>query len=226
VIRVVVVDDDFMVARVHSRFVERTPGFTVVGVAHTGTEALAQVERLRPDLMLLDIYLPDLSGLAVLQRLRESGPPEVDVLVVSAARDVESIKQALRGGVAHYLVKPFDQAALAERLERYAEQRRRLSALTEARQEDVDRVFGSPGLTTGRTTMPKGLTAETAQLVREALTTAGPDGLSASECASRTGLSRVSARRYLEHLAALGHAEVRSRYGASGRPERRFRWTG
>jgi response regulator of citrate/malate metabolism len=226
VIRVLVVDDDFMVATVHSRFVEQAAGFAVVGVAHTGAEALAQVEQLRPDLVLLDIYLPDMSGLAVLQRLRGSGTPEVDVLVVSAARDVDSIKQALRGGVAHYLVKPFDQAALQERLERYAEQRRRLSALTEACQEDVDRVFGSLRLSAGRTTMPKGLTAETEQLVREALSIAGPEGLSASECGSRTGLSRVSARRYLEHLAAMGHAEVRSRYGTSGRPERRFHWTG
>jgi response regulator of citrate/malate metabolism len=226
VIRVLVVDDDFMVAKVHSLFVQRTPGFAVVGVAHTGADALAQVERLRPDLVLLDIYLPDMTGLTVLQRLRESGPPDVDVLVVSAARDVQSIKQALRGGVAHYLVKPFDQAALRERLERYAEQRRRLSTLSEARQEDVDWVFGSPALSRERTIMPKGLAVETAQLVREALSTAGPEGLSASECASRTGLSRASARRYLEHLAALGHAEVRSRYGTSGRPERRFRWTG
>lgn len=225
-IRVLVVDDDFMVARVHSGFVERTPGFTVVGTAHTGAEAVKAVERLRPDLVLLDIYLPDMSGLAVLQQLRWDPRTDVDVIVVSAASDIDSVKQALRGGVVHYLIKPFRYQDLRERLGHYAERHQRLGALAgtrqeQARQEEVDRIFAAP--VTGRGAMPKGLTAETATLVRDALATAGGDGLSAAECAERTGLSRVSARRYLEHLVSAGVAEVRSRYGTSGRPERRFR---
>lgn len=52
----------------------------------------------------------------------------------------------------------------------------------------------------------------------------GAGDLSASECAERTGLSRVSARRYLEHFTASGLLEVRLRYGAAGRPERRYAW--
>ena len=114
-IRVLVVDDDFMVAKVHCGFVERVPGFVVAGTAHTGEEALLAVERLRPDLVLLDIYLPDMTGLEVLQRLREGGAA-VDVLVITAARDVASIRSALRGGVVHYLIKPFTVDVLRERL--------------------------------------------------------------------------------------------------------------
>ncbi|HEY9351375.1 MAG TPA: response regulator, partial [Acidothermales bacterium] len=106
-IRVLVVDDDFMVARVHAGFVDRITGFTAVGMAHTGGAALQAVEELTPDLVLLDIYLPDITGLDVLHRLRSTAP-DVDVLVVSAARDIESVQQAMRGGVVHYLVKPFD----------------------------------------------------------------------------------------------------------------------
>ncbi|HEX7744295.1 MAG TPA: response regulator [Micromonosporaceae bacterium] len=225
-IRVLVVDDDFMVARVHSGFVERTPGFTVVGTAHTAAEAIKAAERLRPDLILLDIYLPDMTGLAVLQQLRWDPQTEVDVIVVTAASDVDSVKQALRGGVVHYLIKPFRYQDLRERLDHYAERHQRLGALTDprgamARQDEVDRIFAAP--VTGRGAMPKGLTAETAALVRSALAAAGTQGLSAAECAERTGLSRVSARRYLEHLVTAGAAEVRSRYGSTGRPERRFR---
>lgn len=228
-IRVLVVDDDFMVARVHSGFVERTPGFTVVGTAHTGAEAIKAVERLRPDLVLLDIYLPDMSGLAVLQQLRWDPRMDVDVIVVTAASDVDSVKQALRGGVMHYLIKPFRYQDLRERLEHYAERHQRLDALADQgrdtrRQEDVDRIFSAPVATRG--VMPKGLTAETSALVRTALGAAGDEGLSAAECAERTGLSRVSARRYLEHLVSVGMAEVRSRYGSTGRPERRFRPAG
>jgi response regulator of citrate/malate metabolism len=223
-IRVLIVEDDFMVARVHAGFVERTPGFTVAGVAHTGSEALAATAKLQPDLILLDIYLPDMPGVEVLSELRHSDNADVDVIVVTAARDVDTVKRALHGGVTHYLVKPFTYDALRERLQYYVRRRSELAAISEAEQEDVDRVFGVVG--ESRAAMPKGLTAETAKLVRAALSDAGDKGLSAAECAAATGLSRVSARRYLEYLAAGGHAEVRSRYGSAGRPERRFRWTG
>jgi len=225
-IRVLVVDDDFMVARVHSGFVERTPGFTVVGTAHTGAEAIKAVERLHPDLVLLDIYLPDMSGLAVLQHLRWDPRTDVDIIVVSAASDVDSVKQALRGGVVHYLIKPFRYQDLRERLEHYAERHHRLDALADQgrdtrRQEEVDRIFAAP--VAARGPMPKGLTAETLAVVRAALGAASERGMSAAECAEQTGLSRVSARRYLEHLVSVGAADVRSRYGTTGRPERRFR---
>jgi response regulator of citrate/malate metabolism len=223
-IRVLVVDDDFMVARVHAGFVERIPGFTVVGTAHSGADALTAVHRLLPDLVLLDIHLPDISGVEVLRRVRED-EPDVDVLVVSAAREVETVQRALRGGVVNYLVKPFDQKTLRTRLEDYADRRRNLARMAHASQEDVDRHFpGSGGTATARTAMPKGLTAETAEVVRSSLIEAGPDGQSASECAESTGLSRVSARRYLEFFVRAGRADVQPRYGTTGRPERRFRW--
>jgi response regulator of citrate/malate metabolism len=219
-IRVLVVDDDFMVARVQSGFVERVPGFTVAGVAHTGAEALAAVERVRPDLVLLDIYLPDVSGLEVLRRLRE-GAAVVDVLAVTAARDVTTIRTALRGGVVHYLIKPFSFDTLRDRLERYAVAHHGLSGSGEVVQDDVDRLFVA--LRPVPAELPKGLTLPTAELVAGALRTAGVD-LSASECAERVGLSRVSTRRYLEHLVGAGKAQVTLRYGSAGRPERRYKW--
>jgi response regulator of citrate/malate metabolism len=219
-IRVLIVDDDFMVAKVNRGFVERIPGFAVAGVAHTGDEALLAVQRTRADLVLLDIYLPDISGLEVLRRLREDGAP-ADVLVITAARDVTTIRTALRGGVVHYLIKPFTYDILRERLERYAAARRSLDGAGTIIQDDVDRLFGA--LRPSSAQMPKGLTRPTADLVARALQTAQAD-LSASECALLAGLSRVSTRRYLEYFVVLGKAEVRLRYGVAGRPERRFRW--
>ncbi|MFI6761801.1 response regulator [Micromonospora sp. NPDC050417] len=221
-IRVLVVDDDFMVAKVQCGFVSRVPGFTVAGVAHSGEEALAEVERLRPDLVLLDIYLPDLSGLEVLRRLRE-GEAVVDVLAVTAARDVNTIRTALRSGVVHYLIKPFGFDALRDRLERYAVAHQGLSGSREVAQDDVDRLFVA--LRPAPTDFPKGLTRPTADLVAQALRAADGD-LSATECADRVGLSRVSTRRYLEHFVGAGKAEVSLRYGSAGRPEHRYRWTG
>jgi response regulator of citrate/malate metabolism len=221
VIRVLVVDDDFMVAKVHSGYVARTSGFEVVGVAHTGADALRAVDDLRPDLVLLDIYLPDMDGVSVLRALRSTPGPDTDVIVISAATDVDTVRAAMRGGVLHYLIKPFSYAALYDQLRHFASLHARLAELSEAGQSDVDQVFGARP--SGASALPKGLTAETLRLVAAELRASDPD-LSAAECAARTSLSRVSARRYLEHFVTTGQAEVRLRYGGTGRPERRYYW--
>ena len=221
-IGVLIVDDDFMVAKVHAGFVSALEGFEVVGTASSGAQALAEIDRLHPDLVLLDVYLPDMTGLEVLRRLR-AGESPVDVIVISAARDVDSIRSALHGGVLHYLVKPFDRRAFETRLRDYAALRGELEELGEAAQPDVDRMFGmSRGGAQPVAQTPKGIAPETLELVRRTLEEVGPDGLSASECSERTGLARVSARRYLEQLVAQQEADVRQRYGTAGRPERRF----
>ena len=220
-IGVLIVDDDFMVAKVHAGFVAALDGFEVVGTASTGARALEEVERLRPDLVLLDVYLPDMTGLEILRRLRAAGSA-VDVIVISAARDVESIRSALHGGVLHYLVKPFDRATFEARLRDFAALRDDLGELEEAGQVDVDRLFGSRGVPERPAPTPKGIAPETLQLVRETLAAAGLEGLSATECSERTGLARVSARRYLEQMVAQQEADVRQKYGTAGRPERRF----
>lgn len=219
-IEVLIVDDDFMVAKIHKGFVERTAGFEVVGVAHAGAEALALAERLQPDLVLLDVYLPDTSGLDLLQGLREAAP-ELDVLVISAAREAETVRRALRGGIVHYLMKPFSYDDLRERLEHYQQTYGSLAtSRTETDQADVDRVFG---MSRADVRLPKGFSAETLRLVEEQLRNAATD-LSAAQMAALLGLSRVSARRYLEHLSDTNKAEVRLRYGEVGRPERRYAW--
>lgn len=221
-IRVLVVDDDFMVARIHVGFVERTEGFEVVGVAHSAAEAEEAVARLRPDLLLLDLYLPDRYGLDLLADLR-GGPHPCDAIVITAAKESDSVRAAVRLGVADYVLKPFGFADLEERLRRYAGQRSLLARAEVVGQEDVDRVFlraaGSAQ------PLPKGLSPETARLVEDALK-ASTDALSASEVAESVGMSRVSARRYLEHFKQVGRADVALRYGSTGRPERGYRWVG
>ena len=220
-IRTLVVDDDFMSASVHRSYTERVPGFTVVGEAHTGKEALAQIARLAPDLVLLDIYLPDLSGLEVIRALRNQGST-VDVIAVTAAKDVETLRAAMQGGVVHYLVKPFLFETFKERLERYAALKGRFDRLHEASQEDVDHLF-SLLRAQGRSGLPKGISAPTLTLVIEAVREAATE-LTAVEVADSAGISRGTARRYLEYLALTGAVELSLRYGTTGRPEHRYRW--
>lgn len=216
-IKVLIVDDDFMVARIHTGFVSAVPGFEVCGVAHNGAQALAEIRRVVPDLVLLDIHLPDIGGLELLRRMREV-VPELDVLVISAAREADTVRSALRGGIVHYLMKPFTRQDLAERLTHYASTYRSLDESGTARQADIDRVFGVSAPRSSP--VAKGFSAETLRQIEELLDTASGD-VSALEAAEALGISRVSARRYLEHLSATGNVDVQLRYGA-GRPERRY----
>src|SRR4029079_8463640 len=116
---VLVVDDDFMVAEIHRRFVDQVDGFRAVGVTRTGAEALTAARDLRPHLILLDVYLPDMTGLAVLQQLRSEGD-RVGVIMITAARELDTVKGALDGGAADYLIKPFEFPQLKAKLESFA----------------------------------------------------------------------------------------------------------
>jgi len=221
-IQTLIVDDDFRVAALHRAYVERVTGFSVVGVAGTGAEALRMIQQRRPHLVLLDIYLPDISGLEILRTMRESDLGQVDVIAITAARDVESLRSAMHGGVVHYLIKPFRFNAFAEKLRSYAAMRTRLSQLSEADQHEVDRLYGILRPAHGEA-LPKGLARPTLELVRRVLREAAED-LTATEVAERGHLSRVTARRYLDHLFRQGEAEIGMRYGAPGRPEHLYRW--
>ncbi|MCW4352096.1 response regulator [Hoyosella sp. YIM 151337] len=226
-IEVLVVDDDVRVAQNHHELVDSVPGFRVVGIAHTARQAVAQVRRHSPDLVLLDLFLPDASGLDVLKELRgpqaEASGRLVDVLVITALRNVEHLRSALHNGAIYYLLKPFPLSALREGLERYAAAQKKLTRMDSATQNDVDSLLGILRPQTSTRVLPKGLTTATAQLVADALREAGTL-LSAAEVSERTGVARVTARRYLEHHCAEGRAELELRYGSAGRPEHRYRW--
>ncbi|KUI40189.1 response regulator [Mycobacterium sp. GA-2829] len=212
---VLVVDDDFMVADIHRRFVDRVEGFQVAGVARTGLEALTAARDLAPQLILLDVYLPDMTGVEVLHRLRSDGN-SVGVIMITAARELDTVRAALDGGAADYLIKPFEFAQLRAKLEAFAARADALESAGGADQSLIDSLFGRPS----GEVMPKGLGTETGRLVLDAVQRAGE--VSASECAELVGISRVSARRYLEHYLGAGALELRLQYGV-GRPERRYR---
>jgi response regulator of citrate/malate metabolism len=222
-VRTLIVDDDFMVARIHRGYTERVPGFEVVGAAHSGADALAAVDRLRPDLVVLDIYLPDMSGLDVLRELRQRQAP-VEVIMVTAARDVASVRAAMQGGALHYIVKPFDFARFREALEAYRRLVDRGSGLAAVEQSDVDNMYAALRATP-TATLPKGLNRPTLELVVRYLNQR-PDAASAQEVADGTGVSRATARRYLEFLESQGRTTLELRYGAAGRPEHRYRLVG
>lgn len=217
---VLIVDDDYRVAGVHVGFVERVPGFRVVGQAHTAAEAVALANALHPDLVLMDIYLPDGDGIQVARTLLAT-PPSPAVIVISAASDVATVRQAIQLGAMHYLVKPFGFAALAERLEAFRQANQLISDWPEgATQDEVDRVFDLLRPVAAATSTGSRL-APTLQLIYSAIT--GSDGsLSASEVATIVGISRATAQRYLTRLEQTKVIKLELRYGSTGRPENRY----
>ncbi|GAA1294492.1 MULTISPECIES: response regulator [unclassified Streptomyces] len=221
-IEVLVVDDDIRVAKVNAAYVARVPGFRVTAQAHSAAEALATIESRPVDLVLLDHYMPDRNGLAMVRELRRRGH-HTDVIMVTAARDVATVQEAMRHGALQYLVKPFAYAGLRTKLEAYAALRHTLERGGEAEQGEVDRLFGALWAA-GEPDLPKGHSPTTAELVRQALRSAeGP--LSAQEIAESAGMSRQTAQRYLKLLERTGRVRLTLRYGETGRPEHRYTWS-
>ncbi|MGY1623900.1 response regulator [Geodermatophilus sp. SYSU D00965] len=221
-IAVLVVEDEPVAAEAHRTYVDRTPGFTTAAVAGTGALALDALARARVDLVLLDMNLPDTSGIELCRRIRAAGA-DVDVLAVTSARELATVRAAAAHGVVGYLLKPFTYPALRDRLTAYAEYRARLrSGGAAAGQDEVDRVLDAVR-PTRPAPLPKGMGRETLDAVVAAVRAAG-EGLSAAETGERIGASRITARRYLEYLADTGLVDRAPRYGGTGRPEMEYRW--
>lgn len=227
-VRVLIVEDEVRTAEAHASYVARVPGFEVAGVAHSVADTLrlldAERGRGRPvELLLLDMNLPDGHGLGLVTSIRAAGHLS-DVIAVTAARDTDVVRHAVAQGVVLYLLKPFTFATFRAKLEQYAAYRTHLDeSPREVVQDEVDRLLGTLR-PSGTAPLPKGMSAETLRDVTSAVREAS-DGLSASETAAVVGTSRVTARRYLEHLAANGIVERQPRYsGGGGRPEVAYRW--
>ncbi|MFF9128006.1 response regulator [Streptomyces sp. NPDC014889] len=218
-IRVLVVEDDPVAADAHVMYVGRVPGFVAVGTAHTGAEARRALERTPVDLLLLDLHLPDVHGLKLARSLRAGGH-HADVIAVTSARDLAVVREGVSLGVVQYVLKPFTFATLRDRLVRYAEFRAAVGEV--GGQDEVDRAIATLRAPSPAA-LPKGLSAPTLQRVTDALR-AAREGLPAAGVAGTVGISRITARRYLEHLVDAGRAVRSPLYGQVGRPELVYRW--
>lgn len=216
-VRVLVVEDDFRVAKVHVDFTHRVDGFAVTATARTAAEARAVLAAEPIDLVLLDTYLPDESGLDLLRDIT------ADTIMLTAAADTGTVRAAYARGALNFLVKPFTAEQLADRLAAYRHYRSMLAGDRSLSQDEIDRCWRV--LHDGdRPAAPKGQSAVTVRLVSDALRLAGQPR-TAAEIADELGISRATAQRYLAALARQGVAEMRLRYGTTGRPEHRYRWT-
>jgi response regulator of citrate/malate metabolism len=213
-----------VIIEINRSYVQRVPGFDVVGVALNGKEAIAATQHRAVDLVLLDFYLPDMSGLDVCHALRAARTPPVDIIAMTAARDNDTVRAAFAYGVVQYLVKPYNFATFHDKLRRYAAYRQALAGGQSASQLEIDQMLNTLRNSTN-TALPKGLSPPTYELIVGVLRNADRP-LTATEIAqtTHTSLTRNTARRYLDHLHKQDLVVLTIRYGTTGRPEHLYQW--
>jgi response regulator of citrate/malate metabolism len=220
-IRVLVVDDDYHVAHVHALSVATIDGYSVVGEAQSGAAALELIASTTPDLLLLDMYLPDCTGLELVRRISTTSEQIPDFLLLTAARDIDSIRTAMQLGAFYYLVKPFTFAALREQLHAYSAWVERLTQAPEASQQDVDALYSLRGAQPRGVTKARILEPTMARVLQIVTSSVAP--LSAAEVAQTLGASRPTAQRCLAELAKNQLIDLDLAYGTTGRPQHRYR---
>lgn len=216
---VLLIEDDPWVLQVNRAMLEQETGFCVVGQAQTVRAALEAVNTLEPDLILVDVYLPDGNGLEVVQHVRATRQ-NCEVIMITAATDASTIQVALRDGAIDYLIKPFGQARLHEALNRYSARRDAIRLKDHLTQRKLDRLLGFPN----RERLPKGIDEITLEQIQTCLQSQ-PEAISADQVGGHVGVSRVTAWRYLEYLQTMGLAILELDYGSVGRPIKRYRAT-
>lgn len=223
-IKVLIVEDDLKISEIHHRFTDRIEGFQVVGVANTLAEAEEFIEILEPDLILLDVFFPDGSGIDLIWKIR-SRHRAIDLILITAAKEVIHLQEAIRGGAFDYLIKPLIFSRFQSTMTRFLQSRRSIAAATTLEQREVDRLLNPrPEVIPEKASLPKGIDSITLEKVRKVFSIPSPaaGGLSADDVGRLAGMSRSTARRYLEYLVEGAWLSADLIYGSVGRPERKY----
>ncbi|MED4689554.1 response regulator [Peribacillus frigoritolerans] len=225
-ITVVIVEDDENAVNIYKQFTNQLDQFTVIATASTGKQALNILQAAQPDLILLDIFLPDMNGIDLLREIRREYRG-IDVILITAANDTETVSEAIRGGAFGYLIKPIIIDKLLATLNQYDMTRRQLHNSNLVNQDKVDTLFRT--ISNSNTandvqiiSLPKGIDKHTLKMVRSKIQNVN-GSLNADELGQLVGISYSTMRRYLEYLVSCNEMEVEVLYGSVGRPERKYK---
>lgn len=218
-IKTVIVEDDLMVASINSQFAKRNPNIQIVATFHNGKDALDYFKKSDADLVLLDLYMPDCTGLELLSELRSIGS-EIDVIMITAANNAEHINEALQLGIVDYLIKPFQYERFAQALDKYLVRKKAIESGVSFTQEEIDRLVNAstPSASTKKTELQKGVQQKTLDKIRVCLSAHPGNYLPCEQIASETGLSRVTIRRYMNFLIEGNEVTSMIDYSTGGRP--------
>ena len=219
--QVVIVEDDPMVAMLNRRYTEKDPRFQVCRECPDGRAALEYLRSHPADLVILDMYMPQMDGMDVLRQLRAAGV-STDVIMITAASDTVTVEAAMRLGVVDYLVKPFEYERFCQALDAFDRRRQAIRAQS-VNQQQLDELLHRGAAVVPaedkpeEKPLPKGLQPKTLEAVCTCLRE-NPQGLTCEQLAMKTGFSAVTARHYVHYLAESGQADSRVDYSTGGRP--------
>jgi two-component system, CitB family, response regulator DctR len=220
-LKVILIEDDPMVREVHRQFIDRIEGFSIIGIASNGMEGLRLVKELKPDLAIIDLYMPYMGGLEMLRELR-SEAYSIDVIAITAASDIETIHGVLQQGAVDYIMKPFTFDRIKKSLDNYKNYRVKLGEKKALLQEELDQLlFIDKKEESERENLPKGLNTNTLTKITSFISQEN-EPVSAEEVAESIGMARVTARRYLDYLEKEGKVKIHIHYGGVGRPINRY----
>ena len=220
-IKVIIVEDDPMVAELNKRYIELVEGFEVQAVLHSADAALQMLDTCAVDLVLLDIFMPGMNGIELLMKIREKGK-SIDVIVVTAACDNATIMRALRFGAIDYIIKPFEFDRLKDALANYKELIHVMSDESMIQQKDLDHYILYKDHTVN-VQLPKGIDRNTLKRVWDKIQSSQQKIFSTEEIAVQVGISRVSMRKYLEFMKEIDVLKLELIYGTIGRPVYKYR---
>lgn len=215
--RVLIVEDDPMVAELNRRYLESIEGFNAVGIRSSVDAAKEFLKENEVDLILLDVYMPGENGLELLPYIRQL-ENNIDVILITAASDIETIQGALRFGAIDYLIKPFSFERLKESLVSYQEKAQYVEYHPVLSQQELDEKILKKEKIPVTQQIPKGLTKHTLKVIWDQLENLRDREFSTEDLAKLTGISRVSIRKYLIFLEEIEVLETKVSYGTIGRP--------
>ena len=220
-INVLVVEDDPMVAEIHQNFINSVENFRVAGIVNNGLKALEFVERRPVRLVILDIFLPGLDGIATLEKIRARGE-NIDVIIVSASRDIATVTKAIQAGAFDYIVKPFVFERIRASLLSFRQMMEHLKGgPQQIDQQGIDNLFQVRNRKNLDGKLPKGLNPHVMERL-EVILSDRKAPISSAEAAEVLNVSRITARRYLEHMVSTGKALIEQEYHDVGRPVNKY----
>lgn len=219
-ITVLIIEDDPMVQEINKQFVEQVDGYTVIGTASNGKAGIDFIKKEKPDLALVDIYMPSQDGVSTIKQIRSEGL-NTDVIAITAASDMETVRKVLQYGAVDYIMKPFKADRIKQALTNYQTYRGKFSEKEDMTQQELDRLLFQPSKQDAVVQLPKGLNAITLEKINTYLNEQ-KEAISAEEVAEGIGIARVTARRYLEYMEQTGTVKIQIEYGGIGRPINRY----
>ncbi|KAA5938018.1 response regulator [Pantoea sp. Bo_2] len=223
-IDVLIVEDENELAQLHAEHISKHPHLRLAGIATSLADAQAQLVSKQPQLVLLDNYLPDGKGITLI-----SDPMIIrancSIIFITAASDMDTCSQAIRGGAFDYILKPVSWKRLSQSLERFvqfAEQQRVWKIVD---QQNVDSLYQLQAKNYRLDSGSKGIEENTLARVQTLFSESGERCFSVDDVVAESGLSKTTARRYLEHAVGSGFLSVEIQYGKIGHPKRLYRRT-